>query len=114
MSAESRGASSKTLQALRALPGGAYRTIDEVLDAVPAEPEGDEARRYGPTGRAELAQPPTLRRDASTTACPRVKKLGRYAFPVDTVLEAVSRYEEVRPMNAVRGWVLPPPSRPGD
>lgn len=56
--AESRGASSKTLQALRALPGGTYRTIDEVLDAVPAEPEGDEP---GGTGRPDVRNSPSHR-----------------------------------------------------
>lgn len=37
--AEERGADEKTRAALRALPGGVYRSITEVEDAVPQEPE---------------------------------------------------------------------------
>lgn len=36
-----RGADSKTLQALRALPDRSFENKDDVVDAVPQEPEGD-------------------------------------------------------------------------
>lgn len=38
--AVTRGADDKTLQALRAVPDGRYLSIQEVVDAVPQEPEG--------------------------------------------------------------------------
>lgn len=37
-----RGADSKTLTALRAVPSGSYSSINEVEQAVPQEPEGDQ------------------------------------------------------------------------
>lgn len=39
--ATERSASPKTLQALEALPDRQYGSNDEVIDAVPQEPEGD-------------------------------------------------------------------------
>lgn len=36
-----RGADSKTMQALLALPDRTFENKDEVVDAVPQEPEGD-------------------------------------------------------------------------
>jgi hypothetical protein len=38
--AETRGADAETLQALRAVPDGSYRSVEEVSAAVPQEPEG--------------------------------------------------------------------------
>lgn len=40
--AESRGVDDKSLQALHALPEGPFHTKDEVIDAVPQEPEGED------------------------------------------------------------------------
>ncbi|WP_022871235.1 DUF2795 domain-containing protein [Yaniella halotolerans] len=40
--AESRGADQKSLQALRTLPEKEFGNMDEVIDAVPQEPEGDD------------------------------------------------------------------------
>lgn len=39
--AENRGVDAKSLQALRALPDQEFHSLDEVADAVPQEPEGD-------------------------------------------------------------------------
>lgn len=38
--AETRGAEQKTLQALRSIPGQQYNSVQDVLDAIPQEPEG--------------------------------------------------------------------------
>lgn len=40
--AQTRGADPKTLQALRAVPDRSYRSIRDVVDAVPQEPEGHD------------------------------------------------------------------------
>lgn len=40
--AEARGADQKSLQALRTLPEKEFGNMDEVIDAVPQEPEGDD------------------------------------------------------------------------
>lgn len=39
--ASDREADAETLAALRSIPAGRYASKDEVLDAVPQEPEGD-------------------------------------------------------------------------
>lgn len=39
--AEERGVDAKSLQALRTLPEGRYESMDDVADAVPQEPEGE-------------------------------------------------------------------------
>lgn len=39
--AQTRSADQKTLQALRALPDKEFANMDEVVDAVPQEPEGE-------------------------------------------------------------------------
>lgn len=56
--AESRGANAKVVQTLRSLPGGTYRSMQEILDAVPQEPEGDQS---GGTERGDSRQSPTHR-----------------------------------------------------
>lgn len=40
--AESRGADEKSLQALRMLPEKEFGNMNEVVDAVPQEPEGED------------------------------------------------------------------------
>ena len=40
--AEPRGADQKSLQALRTLPEKEFGNMDEVVDAVPQEPEGED------------------------------------------------------------------------
>lgn len=40
--AESHGADAKSLQALRALPDQQFGNLDEVVDAVPQQPEGED------------------------------------------------------------------------
>lgn len=42
--AQTRGVDEKSLQALRALPEGQYEKMDDVVDAVPQEPEGEDVR----------------------------------------------------------------------
>ena len=46
--ARTRDAGEKTLEAMRGLPEGTYGNVDQVVDAVPQEPEGD---RPGGTDR---------------------------------------------------------------
>lgn len=41
--AGSRGVDQKSLQALRGLPDKQFSSMDEVIDAVPQEPEGEDA-----------------------------------------------------------------------
>lgn len=40
--ASERGATQKTLEALRALPDREFENKDDVIDAVPQEPEGED------------------------------------------------------------------------
>ena len=40
--AQSRGVDEKSLQALRALPERRFQAVEEVTDAVPQEPEGQD------------------------------------------------------------------------
>lgn len=40
--AESRGVDAKSLHALHALPDREFENIDDVVDAVPQEPEGED------------------------------------------------------------------------
>ncbi|MGH3096333.1 MAG: DUF2795 domain-containing protein [Streptosporangiales bacterium] len=54
--AETRGANSKTLQALHTIPDATYHNAQAVIDAVPQEPEGDQP---GGTARADARQSPT-------------------------------------------------------
>lgn len=54
--AQTRGANSKTLQALHAIPDRTYHSVHEVIDAVPQEPEGDQP---GGAARGDSRQSPT-------------------------------------------------------
>ncbi|MQA03169.1 MAG: DUF2795 domain-containing protein [Streptosporangiales bacterium] len=56
--AEARGANSKALEALRQLPELTYRSMDQVIDATPQEPEGDER---GGVARSSARHSPTHR-----------------------------------------------------
>lgn len=50
--ARTRGANPKTLQALETLPDRTYQSMDQVTDALPQQPEGDQ-----PGGAARSQQP---------------------------------------------------------
>lgn len=54
--ASERGANPKTVQAIRTLPDGPYNSIDDVIEAMPQEPEGDQP---GGTTREDVRQSPT-------------------------------------------------------
>lgn len=54
--AAERGANPKTLQALRAISGRTYHSVDDVIGEVPQEPEGNEP---GGTARDDARQSPT-------------------------------------------------------
>lgn len=40
--AEDRGAERKTLHALRTIPDGRYERMQQVIDAIPQQPEGEQ------------------------------------------------------------------------